>query len=105
MTRRVSVTPSATPLGDWVPPTTWRVSVTPPGLQGSDAMTIRHVSVTLPVTLLGGWAPYTTWCVSVTRQGPDAGTARKVSIIQTLALGSGNGVGFVQYGYSDLAKG
>ena len=69
-TRRVSVTPPATLLGGWAPPTTRRVSVTLPGPQGSDTMTTRRVSVTPPATLLGGWAPPVTRRVSVTQPGP-----------------------------------
>jgi len=63
--------------------TTRRVSMTQPGLQGTDAVTTRCISVTPPATLLEGWAPLTTRCVSVTQpgpQGPDAVTTRRVSV-------------------------
>ena len=63
-TRRVSVTPPATLLGGWVPPTTRRASVTQPRPQGPDAATTRRISVTLTATLLRGWELFATRCVS-----------------------------------------
>ena len=68
-TQHVSVTPSATLFGDWVPPTTQRVSATQPGPQDPDAVTTRRVSVTPPATLPGGWAPSMT---QLRLQGLDA---------------------------------
>jgi hypothetical protein len=44
-------------------------------------------------------------CDSARASGPDVGTARKVSVTQTLASGSGNRIGFAHYGYSEVAKG
>ena len=63
--------------------TTRRVSMTQPGVQGSDATTTRRVSMTLLATLLRSWAPPTTRRVSVTHpvpHGPDIVTTRRVSV-------------------------
>ena len=103
-TRCVSVTPPATLLGGWAPPTTRRVFVTQlgPGCRDYSAF-LRDSGSDL------ARGPGTTYYParlhdSARASGAGAGTTRKVSVTRTRASGSGNRVVFTCYGYLELAK-